>query len=407
MKKRISILITLLLFPLLVNSAPPTRTDNYISGTTADPAAVTRNEDAIFTYLQTGVDTLAINSVTSLNIVDATIVNADIASNANIPGSKLNLSTPGTIGATSASAGTFTTLNITSFGSDWTNAGRTVADAGILTTVDINGGTIDGAIIGGASTAAGSFTNITGTGTATFNDDSNTTVALITNDGTGYGLSIQQNGLLAADKHALFIYSNADNDTTADGLVFIHQDNASAESVPFRLTNDGVKGTMTIIGVPDGASTLINLNIGAGAGTQISGTGNENLSNAGVWTDRTSLFADKENLAEITAPEFIDKLKAMKIYRYQKKSEVYGNKLDKDINGKEIKKKDRKYSTIKIRPNAKEYVGLILDDPTTPEELISRDLEGNINGKSGTQIAEFLLGVCKELITRIEVLEAQ
>jgi len=52
-------------------------------------------------------------------------------------------------------------------------------------------------------------------------------------------------------------------------------------------------------------------------------------------------------------------------------------------------------------------VGLILDDPTTPEELISRDLEGNINGKSGTQIAEFALTVCKELITKVDKLEAR
>lgn len=52
-------------------------------------------------------------------------------------------------------------LHITSFGSNWTNAGRTVADAGTLTTVDINGGTIDGAAIGGASASTGAFTTVT------------------------------------------------------------------------------------------------------------------------------------------------------------------------------------------------------------------------------------------------------
>src|SRR3990167_9467817 len=40
-------------------------------------------------------------------------------------------------------------LTIASFGGNWTNAGRTVADLGIVTTVDINGGTLDGAVIGG------------------------------------------------------------------------------------------------------------------------------------------------------------------------------------------------------------------------------------------------------------------
>ena len=51
-------------------------------------------------------------------------------------------------------AGTITTtgaLSIASMGTNWTNAGRTVADMGIATTIDINGGTIDGATIGAAS----------------------------------------------------------------------------------------------------------------------------------------------------------------------------------------------------------------------------------------------------------------
>lgn len=46
---------------------------------------------------------------------------------------------------------------------NWTNAGNTIADLGIVTTVDINGGTIDGNIIGGSTPANGTFTNIVGT----------------------------------------------------------------------------------------------------------------------------------------------------------------------------------------------------------------------------------------------------
>lgn len=67
------------------------------------------------------------------------------------------------IGGASPSTAVITTLSITSFGANWTNAGRTVADLGIVTTVDINGGTLDGVIIGGASAAAGTFTTISGT----------------------------------------------------------------------------------------------------------------------------------------------------------------------------------------------------------------------------------------------------
>ena len=55
---------------------------------------------------------------------------------------------------------TFANLSITSFASNWTNAGRTVADMGILTTVDINGGSVDGATIGAASPSSGVFTSL-------------------------------------------------------------------------------------------------------------------------------------------------------------------------------------------------------------------------------------------------------
>ena len=62
---------------------------------------------------------------------------------------------------------TINALGIASMANNWTNAGRTVADMGILTTVDINGGTVDGVVIGGTSVEAGSFAALVGT-TATF-----------------------------------------------------------------------------------------------------------------------------------------------------------------------------------------------------------------------------------------------
>jgi len=54
------------------------------------------------------------------------------------------------------------TLDIDSMAGNWTNAGRTVADLGTITTVDINGGTADAVVIGGASAAAGTFTTLIG-----------------------------------------------------------------------------------------------------------------------------------------------------------------------------------------------------------------------------------------------------
>ena len=64
------------------------------------------------------------------------------------------------IGANSATSATFTDLT----GSGTINfAGATVSNGGSVTTVDINGGTIDGATIGGSSAAAITGTTITGT----------------------------------------------------------------------------------------------------------------------------------------------------------------------------------------------------------------------------------------------------
>ena len=51
---------------------------------------------------------------------------------------------------------------------NFTNAGNTVADLGIVTTVDINGGSIDGAAVGAASASSGAFTTLGASGLVDF-----------------------------------------------------------------------------------------------------------------------------------------------------------------------------------------------------------------------------------------------
>jgi hypothetical protein len=58
----------------------------------------------------------------------------------------------------------------TSAGSIADSTGVVTLASSVLTTTDINGGTIDGAIIGGASAAAGSFTTLNTSGAVVFND---------------------------------------------------------------------------------------------------------------------------------------------------------------------------------------------------------------------------------------------
>jgi hypothetical protein len=185
---------------------------------------------------------------------------------------------------------------------------------------------------------------------------------------TGLGLYVDQTGVLSSSASAMFSSDAVQNDG-ASYMVYITMNSASS-TIP-----------------------LLKLNTG-GTGTQILGDGNENLSSAGVWTDRTSFFIDKANYALIPLDNsYIDKLRNTNIYTYQKKCEIEA-KIQRENDFKE-----------KEYPDSKTYVGIILDDPTTPEELISRDIEGNISGISGAQLANFSLAVGKELIKKIDELE--
>jgi len=158
----------LLLLPFLIGAAP-SRLNTYTTGTTIEAADVTGNEDAIFDYLTAGVDTYKALSIS----------NAEISTTAAIAETKLSL---GTI----TQAITFTGNN--------TFAGTTIADLGTVTTViltsaDINGGTIDGVTIGGAS--APTVTNL---GTVTTADIDGGTL-----DGVNIGTTTATGELIVND----------------------------------------------------------------------------------------------------------------------------------------------------------------------------------------------------------------
>jgi hypothetical protein len=96
-----------------------------------------------------------------------------------------------TIGGASAAAGSFT--NLTANGTiNFT--GATVSNGGSVTTVDINGGTIDGTAIGSGSASTGAFTTLSASSTTTLSNltastalalDASKNVVSVTNTGTG------------------------------------------------------------------------------------------------------------------------------------------------------------------------------------------------------------------------------
>lgn len=80
--KKILFLILLIALSTNVNAAPPTRAYTYVSNTNIDPVQNNANENALYSYLQTGVDTYAAGSITG----------AAISASAQIPYASLSLS---------------------------------------------------------------------------------------------------------------------------------------------------------------------------------------------------------------------------------------------------------------------------------------------------------------------------
>lgn len=130
-------------------------------------------------------DIKAKDGTASATIADSTgvmTIASSVLTTADINGGTIDGTT---IGATTPAVGTFTTANATTV--DTTNievttlkakdgtAAGSIADAtgvvtlasSVLTTTDINGGTIDGTVIGGTTAAAGSFTTVSASGNIT------------------------------------------------------------------------------------------------------------------------------------------------------------------------------------------------------------------------------------------------
>jgi hypothetical protein len=152
-----------------------------------------------------------------------------------------------TIGGASAAAGTFT--NVTATGTV-NLSGATVSNGGSVTTVDINGGTIDGVTIGGASAGAGTFTTVTTSGNLTVNG--NTTLGNAATDTVTITADVASNIIPSADNtYDLGAAGSEWKDLYIDGTANI--DSLVADTADI---NGGTIDGVTIGGASAGAGTF-------------------------------------------------------------------------------------------------------------------------------------------------------
>jgi hypothetical protein len=178
--------------------------------------------------------------LSGVNVTGTATFNSAVILSSSVTGSALSLSGALTVGGATilssslgvtgtASMGVIdaTTLEVTNLKAKDGTASATIADAtgvmtvasAVLTTADINGGTLDNTVIGGATPAAGTFTTGTATTfTATTVDSTNLEVTnLKAKDGTSAGSIADSTGVVTL---ASAVLTTADiNGGTADNVV--------------------------------------------------------------------------------------------------------------------------------------------------------------------------------------------
>ena len=209
----------------------------------------------------------AISSSAGLSTLDRLSVTADFtAATADINGGSID---GATIGAASQSSVEATTLSgsstlhvagVSSFGpeaktviaidggltiahfdANWTNAGITVADLGTVTTVDINGGSVDGATIGAASQSSVKATTLSGSSTLN--------VAGVSTFGPANYASISADGIISGSGAATIFSVTADRLLVSEGELSIGGTKLAATAAEINAIADLDGGTAAAIDV--------------------------------------------------------------------------------------------------------------------------------------------------------------
>ena len=157
-----------------------------------------------------------------------------------------------TIGANSAAAGTFT--NLTASGTV-SFSGATVSNGGAVTTIDINGGTIDATSIGASSASTGAFTTLTTSSTVTLNGGTANGVLYLNGSkvATSGSAIVFDGSNLGVGVNTLFTRASiaASNSATSVGTQY----NPGILNIQ---NSDTTNGNLSLIGFQD-ASSFVNL----------------------------------------------------------------------------------------------------------------------------------------------------
>jgi hypothetical protein len=234
----------------------------------SDSATALATQQSIKAYVDSQVGTV--------DTLAEILANGNTTGGTNIVVSSGDAITTNTISETTAASGvTIDSLlvkdgGITAAGTS-TFAGQTITNLGAVTTADINGGTIDGTVIGGSSAAAGTFTTFTSTGI----DDNATSTALTISsaDNVGVGTATPDR-LFEVDEASGDAYVRLRASDTGGGADTIFEnlcaDNAQNNYIYFGDLDDVDIGTIRY----SHASNFMSFTINAAERMRITSSGN-------------------------------------------------------------------------------------------------------------------------------------
>src|SRR3990167_1494078 len=268
MKKLIGIFLSLILISK-VYAGDVTASHTFVNGEVLTAALMNAQRDEIITEVNdldgdNLASTIAITTSGTMTLTGTFDAQGTTNKIGNGGSDTLTLNVPG--GMTLSAATTWTLTGALTFSG-------TIADLGTVTTANIDGGTIDGSVIGGVTAAAGTFTNLTSTGNTVLGNGADT---LTINSSSGITYTPAATWTFSAGQTVSGTWTNLGivtttdiNGGTVDGTTI---GGTSAAAGTFTSLNATSGGALTGTWSDLGTVTTVDINGGTMDGVQIGGT---------------------------------------------------------------------------------------------------------------------------------------